>query len=261
MFTRRLLRTAFQQQQQLQYNKLNKGSIGLLGLQKKNNLLNQNKRFAGTDHLSTHEDSPENTVDTPFDFTKENLAQCDKLIAKYPPGMQRSAVIPILDIAQRQNGGWLPVSAMNKVAKILKMKPIDVYEVATFYTMFNRQPIGKYLVQVCTTTPCMVCDSNSIVQACKEELGIGIGETTKDGLFTFIEVECLGACVNAPMMQINDHYYEDLKPENAKQIIKEIKAGKEPKIGPYSGRKNCEPINGLTSLKEKPTGPHAPNLD
>lgn len=128
----------------------------------------------------------------------------------YPEGHKQAAVIPMLDLAQRQNGGWLPLSAMNKVAELLNMPKMRVYEVATFYTMFIRHPIGKYHVQICTTTPCMLRDSDSILHAIEKKLGIHVGETTKDKLFTLTEVECLGACVNAPMVQINDDYYASL---------------------------------------------------
>lgn len=125
----------------------------------------------------------------------------------YPEGHKQAAVIPMLDLAQRQNGGWLPLSAMNKVADILSMPRMRVYEVATFYTMFIRYPIGKYHIQICTTTPCMLRDSDSILHTIEKKLGIHVGETTKDKLFTLSEVECLGACVNAPMVQINDDYF------------------------------------------------------
>ncbi|RMC15569.1 hypothetical protein DUI87_07769 [Hirundo rustica rustica] len=168
-----------------------------------------------TGALFVHRDSPENNPDTPFEFTPENL----------------------------------------KVAEVLEMPPMRVYEVATFYTMYNRKPVGKYHIQVCTTTPCMLRDSDSILEAIKKKLGIKVGETTPDKLFTLIEVECLGACVNAPMVQINDNYYEDLTPKDIEDIIDELKAGKVPKPGPRSGRFSCEPAGGLTSLTEPPKGP------
>ncbi|KAJ7414034.1 NADH dehydrogenase [ubiquinone] flavoprotein 2, mitochondrial [Willisornis vidua] len=165
--------------------------------------------------LFVHRDSPENNPDTPFEFTPEN----------------------------------------QKVAEVLEMPPMRVYEVATFYTMYNRKPVGKYHIQVCTTTPCMLRDSDSILEAIQKKLGIKVGETTPDKLFTLIEVECLGACVNAPMVQINDNYYEDLTPKDIEDIIDELKAGKVPKPGPRSGRFSCEPAGGLTSLTEPPKGP------
>ncbi len=201
-----------------------------------------------------HRDTPENNPDTPFEFTSENMKRVEKIIANYPDGHQAAAVIPVLDLAQRQHG-WLPISAMNSVAEILNMPRMRVYEVATFYTMFNRDPVGKYHVQICTTTPCMLCDSDAILNAIRSKLGIEVGETTKDGLFTLGEVECLGACVNAPMVQINDHYYEDLEPQDIIDILDELKAGKQPKPGPRSCRHASEPISGLTSLTGTPIGP------
>ncbi|KAI5616474.1 NADH dehydrogenase [ubiquinone] flavoprotein 2, mitochondrial [Silurus asotus] len=189
---------------------------------------------SGAGGLFVHRDTSENNPNTPFEFTPENLKRIDAIIKNYPEGHKQAATIPVLDLAQRQHG-WLPISAMNKVAEILDISPMRVYEVATFYTMFNRQPLGKYHVQVCTTTPCMLCDSDSILQAIQNKLGIKVGETTADGLFTLVEVECLGACVNAPMVQINDNYYEDLKPSDIEHIIDELKAGRVPSPGPSDG--------------------------
>uniref|UniRef100_A0A672QN34 NADH dehydrogenase [ubiquinone] flavoprotein 2, mitochondrial n=1 Tax=Sinocyclocheilus grahami TaxID=75366 RepID=A0A672QN34_SINGR len=199
-------------------------------------------------------DTPANNPETPFEFTPENMKRVDAIINNYPEGHKAAATIPVLDLAQRQHG-WLPISAMNKVAEILGVAPMRVYEVATFYTMFLREPVGKYHVQICTTTPCMLCDSDSILEAIQNKLGIKVGETTADKLFTLTEVECLGACVNAPMVQINDNYYEDLKPSDIEQIIDELKADRVPPPGPRSGRFSCEPAGGLTSLTEPPPGP------
>ncbi|XP_015669754.1 NADH dehydrogenase [ubiquinone] flavoprotein 2, mitochondrial [Protobothrops mucrosquamatus] len=204
--------------------------------------------------LFVHRDTPENNPSTPFDFTPENYKRIDVIVNNYPEGHKSSAVIPVLDLAQRQHG-WLPISAMNKVADILQMPPMRVYEVATFYTMFNRKPVGKYHIQICTTTPCMLQDSDSILEAIQKKLGIKVGETTSDKLFTLTEVECLGACVNAPMVQINDNYYEDLTTNDIENIIDELKAGNIPKPGPRSGRFSCEPSGSLTSLTEPPKGP------
>ncbi|MBV8122420.1 MAG: NADH-quinone oxidoreductase subunit NuoE, partial [Alphaproteobacteria bacterium] len=145
-----------------------------------------------------------------FSFTAENLDRAKQHIAKYPPGRQASAVLPLLWIAQEQSRGWLPRAAMDHVAQILDMPPIRVYEIGTFYTMFHLRPVGRYLLQACTTTPCWLRGSDNIIGACERKLGIRLGETTADGLFTLIEVECLGACVNAPVLQINDDFYEDL---------------------------------------------------
>jgi NADH-quinone oxidoreductase E subunit len=186
-----------------------------------------------------------------FSFTAANLARAEKIIAKYPAGRQASAVIPLLDIAQRQSGNWLPVAAMDYVAELLEMPPIKVYEVASFYTMFNLKPVGRNFVQVCTTTPCWLRGSADIVKTCRDKLGIGPGETTADGKFTVTEVECLGACVNAPMAQINDDFYEDLTPELMGKILDELKAGRKIPAGSQTGRKGSCAQTGPTSLKAK----------
>jgi NADH-quinone oxidoreductase subunit E len=186
-----------------------------------------------------------------FAFTAENLAQAQKVIAKYPVGRQASAVIPLLDLAQRQSGNWLPQAAMDAVARMLDMPPIRVYEVASFYTMFNLKPVGENFVQICTTTPCWLRGSDEIVHTCKRKLGIGMNETTADGKFTLREVECLGACVNAPMIQINDDTYEDLTPETMEIILDTLKEGKKPQTGSQTGRRGSCAQNGPTSLKEK----------
>jgi len=203
-----------------------------------------------------HRDTPENNPDIPFELTPENLKRAQALIKNYPEGHQAAACLPILDIAQRQHG-WLPISAMNCVAKLLDMPEMRVYEVATFYTMFNRNPVGKHFIQICTTTPCVYggVGSDVILDAIKKNLGIEVGETTPDKMFTLIEVECLGACVNAPMVQINDDYYEDLTVKDMNEILDDIKAGRKPAAGPRSGRFASEPLGGLTSLTEPPTGP------
>ena len=159
-------------------------------------------KVSGGDGIFVHRDTPENNADTPFVFTKENKARADAILAIYPDGHKRAAVIPLLDLAQRQNGGWLPISAMHHVAEVIGMPKMRVYEVATFYTMFMRNPTGKYHVQVCTTTPCWLRGSDEILDACKNKLNIGVGEMSKDKMFTLSEVECLGACVNAPMVQV-----------------------------------------------------------
>jgi NADH dehydrogenase (ubiquinone) flavoprotein 2 len=184
-----------------------------------------------------------------FAFTAENFKKAEAIIAKYPAGRQASAVIPLLTLAQKQHENWLPKAAMDYVAEILSMPPMRVYEVATFYTMYNLSPVGKHFVEICTTTPCWLRGSDKIVEACEKHLGIKIGETTKDGQFTIKEAECLGACVNAPMLQIGDHYYEDLTPENTVALLNDLKAGKKPKAGPQSGRKSSEPLSGATTLK------------
>ncbi len=182
-----------------------------------------------------------------FAFTAESLAKAKATIAKYPAGRQKSAVMPLLDIAQRQEG-WVSMAAMNVVAEMLDMAPIRVYEVATFYTMFNLKPVGKYHLQVCTNLPCMLRGSEEIVAACKTELGVGLGETTADGLFTLSEVECLGACVNAPVIWIGDDYYEDLDLQSTKTIIQALKRGETPKAGSQTGRQGSAPAGGPTTL-------------
>ena len=186
-----------------------------------------------------------------FEFAAENLEQAKAHIAKYPPGRQASAVLPLLWIAQYQNGGWLPKAAMDYVAELLAMPPIRVYEVATFYTMFNLRPVGRYLLQACTTTPCWLRGSDAVVEACERKLGIGMGGSTPDGLFTLVEVECLGACVNAPILQVNDDFYEDLDGPTTETLLDALRAGKPPPPGSVIGRRGSEPVTGLTTL----TGP------
>ncbi len=183
-----------------------------------------------------------------FEFTTESMARALEFIAKYPEGRQQSALMPLLDIAQRQHESWLPRAAMDYVADLLGVPRIEAYEVATFYTMYNLQPVGDNHVQVCTNLPCWLRGSDKIASVCKKTLGVGFGESTEDGQFTLSEVECLGACANAPMIQINDDYYEDLDENSTESILSEIKLGKEPKTGSQIGRKSCEPATGLTSL-------------
>lgn len=159
----------------------------------------------------------------------------------------------MLYLAQEQSGNWVTLAAMNKIAKILDMTEIEVYEVASFYSMFNREPVGKFHLQVCGTTPCMVCGARDIIKTIEKECGIVKGQTSKDGLFTLTEVECLGACANAPMMQINNQYvYEDLTPETTKALLDKFRAGETPKFGPQNGRKVAEGRLGKTTLKTFP---------
>uniref|UniRef100_A0A0N4UBI0 NADH-ubiquinone oxidoreductase 24 kDa subunit n=1 Tax=Dracunculus medinensis TaxID=318479 RepID=A0A0N4UBI0_DRAME len=204
--------------------------------------------------LLVHRDQPNNNAKTPFEFTAENLKRIKAVMNNFPEGYKCGALIPVLDIAQRQHG-WLPISAMHEVARILEIPRMRVYEVATFYTMFNRQPVGKYFLQVCGTSPCMLRGAETIIETISKKLGIKIGETTQDGLFTLTEVECLGACVNAPMMQVNDDFYEDLTPSATEEILDSFKSGQRPRPGPVSGRLAAEPMGGLTTLKEPPKGP------
>lgn len=197
-----------------------------------------------------------------FEFSKANQKEVQALIGRYPTGRQQSAVMPLLDLAQRQvgeegakaeppYGGWIPRAAMDHIAEILDMPNIKVYEVASFYSMYNMAPVGKYLVQLCTTTPCWLCGSDDIVKACTKHLGVGMNETTKDGLFTLMEVECLGACVNAPMAQINDDYYEDLTAESMTELLDMLAEGLKPKIGSQKGRKASMAMSGPTTLKDQ----------
>jgi NADH-quinone oxidoreductase subunit E len=185
-----------------------------------------------------------------FEFTPVNLERAKAHIAKYPPGRQASAVLPLLWIAQEQSGGWLPRAAMDQVAQLLAMPPIRVYEVATFYTMFNLRPVGRYLLQVCTTTPCWLRGSDAVVEACARKVGIGIGGTTPDGLFTLVEVECLGACVNAPILQVNDDFYEDMDGATTEVLLESLRDGKAPQPGSVIGRRGSEPVTGRTTLIE-----------
>jgi NADH-quinone oxidoreductase E subunit len=185
-----------------------------------------------------------------FTFSEANLSQAKKIITRYPEGRQQSAVMPILDIVQRQEG-WVSMAAMNLVADMLDMAPMRVYEVATFYTMFHLKPVGKVHVQVCTNLPCQLRGSDHVVHACKKELGIGVGETTADGSFSLAEVECLGACVNAPVIWIGDDFYEDLDADSTVKMIEAFKRGETPKAGSQTGRQTSAPAGGLTSLNTK----------
>jgi NADH-quinone oxidoreductase E subunit len=186
-----------------------------------------------------------------FAFTPENRALADKIIAKYPAGRQASAVLPLLDLAQRQVGGWLPRAAMDHVARSLDMAPIRVYEVATFYTMFNLKPVGRHLIQVCRTTPCWLRGADKLTETCKRKLGIGLKQTTADGKFTLVEVECLGACANAPMVQINDEFYEDLDPARMEKLLTALARGEQPKAGSQIGRQGSAPEGGPTTLLDE----------
>jgi len=202
---------------------------------------------------SFHIDTEDNTTETAFDFTEENYGRVKSILAKYPDNYKQSGIIPLLDLAQRQNGGWLPVAAMDKVAQIVDAAPSRVYEVASFYTMFNRTKVGKYFIQLCGTTPCMICGSEDIKNTITKELGIKNGQTTEDGMFTLLEVECLGACANAPMIQLNDDYYECLTPKTMVELINACKEGKKPPMGkwgslPMNGQVSCEGPLGKTSL-------------
>ncbi|KRX07140.1 Thioredoxin-like fold [Pseudocohnilembus persalinus] len=219
--------------------------------------------------FASHRNDEHNSESVPFDFTPENYKQIEKILAKYPKKSKKSGIMPLLWLAQEQNDNWVPLSAMKKVAKILEVSDMEVYEVATFYTMYNRTPIGKFQLQICGTTPCMVtiyliyvgsnlkiifaclCGAKEIIKTCEEYCGCKLGETSADGMWTINEVECLGACANAPMMQVNNQWvYEDLTPENTKKLLDDLQAGTEKK-GPQTHRINAEGPQGRTTLEDK----------
>jgi NADH-quinone oxidoreductase E subunit len=196
-----------------------------------------------------------------FAFDAESEAEIERIVAKYPPGKQASAVIPLLWLVQKQmkrqtDSAWVPVAGMDATARRLDMPPIRVYEVATFYLMFNTQPVGRFHLQVCTTTPCWLRGSDAIVQACKDATGIAaFGETSADGMFTMTEVECLGACVNAPILQVGDDFYEDMDADRTKQLLDALRRGERPKPGSMTGRQTSAPEGGpntLTTLQFTP---------
>jgi len=186
-----------------------------------------------------------------FEFNSSSLEAAKNIIAKYPEGKQQSAVMALLYIAQRQNNNWIPLAAMKYIAKFLDMPYIKVYEVATFYTMYNLAPVGKHFIQVCTTTPCLLRGADKIVKLCKENISPNENEISKKGNCSWMEVECLGACVSAPMVQINDDYYEDLDEKSTKEILISLINDKPLKPGSYRGRKNTSSEKISTSNGEK----------
>lgn len=183
-----------------------------------------------------------------FEFNDKNIELAKKMINNYPKGKQQSAVMSLLYLAQRQNNNWIPLAAMKYIAKFLNMPYIKVYEVATFYSMYNLSPVGKFFYQVCTTTPCMLRGAYKLVDVCKKKISNKENEISSDGNSSWMEVECLGACINAPMIQINDEYYEDLDEKKLENIIEQTMKGKTPKPGSYRGRVNSEPENNRTTL-------------
>jgi len=234
-----------------------------------------------------HRDTPENNESIPFEFTKESEAEIEKYLSRYPdtPQGRQSAIMPALWVVQQQldrahktikaetkyegafafdkpqgSGGWVPLKAMHAIADKLGCSRMAVYEVATFFTMYNRNLQGKFHIQLCATTPCMVCGAYDILAAIEKHLGIKCGETTSDGMFTLTEVECLGACVNAPMIQVNDYFFEDLTPENVIPLLDNLKAGKPVKIGPQNDRVHSLGPQGRTSLTSPPAGPYCRDL-
>ena len=183
-----------------------------------------------------------------FEFSDENLNLANKIVLKYPTGKKKSAVMALLYLAQKQNDNWIPLSAMKYIAKYLDMPYIKVYEVATFYSMYNLAPVGKYFFQVCTTTPCMLRGAYNLVDVCKRKISEEENCLSEDGKTSWLEVECLGACVNAPMIQLNENYYEDLDPTKLEQIIDKISNDEVPQPGSYRGRLSSEPENTRKTL-------------
>ena len=183
-----------------------------------------------------------------FAFTRENEAETKRIVAKYPKGREASAVMPLLDLAQRQHDNWIPMKAIELIAKKLDMAEIRVLEVATFYTMFNLKPVGKYFLQACTTTPCWLRGSDNMMRCIKDRYGISSGETSECGRFTLLEVECLGACVNAPILQVNDDFYEDLDYASTGALLDSLEADEPLLVGSVTGRSGSESASGATSL-------------
>jgi len=232
------------------------------------------------DIFNIHKDTPENNANTTFEWLPANLKTAQEIINRYPSNYKASAIIPVLDLAQQQNAGFLSLAALNSVAILLEMPEIRVYEVATFYSMFNRSKMGKYHIMVCGTTPCRLQGALKVQETIEKHLGVHIGETTEDGLFTLSEMECMGACVNAPMIAVADYsngvegfsynYYEDLTPEDCVAVIETLKKGGKPKLGSQH-RDKAEPAGcvaggkwipsqGQQTLTGTPPGPRAPNL-
>ena len=193
-----------------------------------------------------HDDQPKD-----FKFSDENIKKVEEILKRYPEKNKKSAVMPLLYLAQRQNKNWIPLAAMKHIANFLSMPYISVYEVATFYTMYNLAPVGKHFVQVCTTTPCLLRGADKIVKLCKEKISINENEISKNGNCSWMEVECLGACVNAPMVQINEDYYEDLDERSTRKILDALINDKPIRPGSFRGRKNTAPEKSLTINGEK----------
>ncbi|EPS58913.1 hypothetical protein M569_15898 [Genlisea aurea] len=222
--------------------------------------------------LNYHVDGPDNNPDLPWEFTDANKEKVREILSHYPSNYKQSGVIPLLDLAQRQHGGWLPVSAMNHIAKIIEVPPIRVYEVATFYSMFNRTKVGKYHLLVCGTTPCMIRGSREIEEALLKHLGVKRNEVTKDGLFSVGEMECMGCCVNAPMITVADYsngsegytynYFEDVTPKRVVEIVEALRRGEKPPRGTQNpSRANSGPEGGNTTLLTEPVAPACRDLD
>ena len=193
-----------------------------------------------------HDKQPSN-----FEFNKKNLEEIKTILKRYPEKNKKSAVMPLLYLAQKQNNNWIPLAAMKHIATLLSMPYISVYEIATFYSMYNLAPVGKHFIQVCTTTPCLIRGADKIVKLCKEKISPNENEISKKGDCSWVEVECLGACVSAPMIQINDDYYEDLDEKNTTEILESLINDKPLKPGSYRGRKNTSPEKKFSTNGEK----------
>ena len=177
-----------------------------------------------------------------FSFNKDNLKKANQIKKMYPKNYKESSIMPLLTLAQEQNVGWVPKKAIEYISNLLSVPEINVLEIATFYSMYNFNPVGDYHIEICTTTPCMLRGSDKILKECEKKLGIGLGEKSKDNKFSLSRVECLGACVNAPVVKINQNYYEDLNIETLNKLIDNISKDKNIKVGPQSSRKGSEPI-------------------
>ena len=193
-----------------------------------------------------HDKQPDN-----FEFNKKNSEEIDIILKRYPKKNKKSAVMPLLYLAQKQNNNWIPLAAMKHIANLLSMPYISVYEIATFYSMYNLAPVGKHFIQVCTTTPCLLRGADKIVKLCKEKISPKENEISKKGDCSWMEVECLGACVSAPMIQINDDYFEDLNEKHTSEILESLKKDKPLKPGSYRGRKNTSPEKKFFTNGEK----------
>lgn len=206
--------------------------------------------MSGTRHVAPDELQPRK-----FAFSAANAKKAAAIIKKYPAGKQQSAVMPLLTLAQQQHEGWVPRAAVETIANLLDMPFIRVFEVASFYTMYNLAPVGQFHVQCCTTTPCWLRGSDDVVRACRDELGIDFGGVTDDGKFGLSEVECLGACCNAPMIEITtpewDHFFEDLTYDSTRRLLASLRRGEMPKTGSQKGRVSSEPEEALTSLSHQ----------
>lgn len=203
--------------------------------------------------MSARAVAPKDEQPDSFEFEPDVWAQAEKIIARYPEGRQQSAVMPLLDLAQRQHG-WLPEAAIRTVAEKLGMPYIRAYEVATFYTMYNLAPVGKFHLQLCRTTPCWLRGADDLRRAIRDRTGLDHDGVSNDGVFSLVEVECLGACCNAPMIQINDDYFEDLDYDSCCALLDKLAAGEEVAPGPVTGRRFSEPAEGRKTLLDRAGG-------